>query len=69
VGPSSDPGTAADGAVGDADVEDRSGSREHPANKVKVQSRSVRQRDMRTLRELMTDNWQAQASIRFGPQS
>src|SRR6187455_3528547 len=41
VGPSSEPGAAADGAVGDtADV--RSGLREHPVTKVTVQRKSVR---------------------------
>ena len=45
--PSSEPGSAAEGAVGDA-AEARSGLREHPATRVMVQSRSVRCRDMRS---------------------
>src|SRR5262245_5929310 len=45
VGPSSEPGSAADGAVGDA-AEDRSGLREQPATMARVQSRSVRWRDI-----------------------
>src|SRR6188474_2812778 len=41
VGPSSEPGTEADGAVGDA-LEVRSGLREHPVITVRVQTRRVR---------------------------
>src|SRR4029453_10530246 len=41
VGPSSEPGSAADGPVGDA-ADERSGLREHPATRLMVQMRSVK---------------------------